>query len=90
MKEQEASRGRVPITIPAVELGSEDTSLDLLGISPLVHETLRDPPGEGWGGSGEAAQAVQPQLLGPFIELTATIVTVPRPSAPVLVAGTKG
>lgn len=42
------------------------------------------------GGSGEAAQAVQPQLLGPFIELTATIVTVPRPSAPVLVAGTKG
>lgn len=62
--------------------------LDLLGVPPLVHEDFRGALGKA-GGPGEAAlapAAAAPGKLG----ADSCYHDSPRPSAPVLVAGTKG
>ena len=62
-------------------------ALDPLGVSPLVYEIFRGHLGK--EGRGQCWLLPQ-ELQGRFMGLTVIIMTVPHPSAPVLVAGTKG
>lgn len=52
-------------------------SLDRLGMSPLVHEIFRDHLGKDVGVRGGGTGSRSSSSRGPFMELTAMIMTVP-------------